>query len=98
MQISNSIGSSGSSPGRGAKVQVAGDGGETPPPAEPPTVVRSASSSARRVQAQAAESVPTGLPRPGEVIGTFLLEEAIGAGGMGAVFRRRTPSSTAMWR
>ncbi len=43
---------------------------------------------ARRAQALAQASTAMGiLPQPGVVIGTFLLEEAIGAGGMGAVFR-----------
>ena len=57
---------------------------------EPPTVVRSTSgsSSERRRQALAqAASATAVLPQPGVLIGTFLLEEAIGAGGMGAVFR-----------
>ncbi len=30
---------------------------------------------------------PVALPVPGELVDTFLLEEAIGVGGMGAVFR-----------
>src|SRR5262249_3446586 len=55
-------------------------------PSEPPTVVRTSSSSARRRQA-AQVSPPPPLPKQGEFIGTFRLEEAIGVGGMGAVFR-----------
>jgi serine/threonine-protein kinase len=56
-----------------------------------PTVVRNAGSTARRLQAQGQVHVqavaPSVLAQPGEVIGPFVLEEAIGAGGMGAVFR-----------
>src|SRR4051794_3311529 len=54
---------------------------------EPPTIVRTSSSSARRAQAMAPPHPPAPLPVPGELIGTFHLEEAIGVGGMGAVFR-----------
>jgi serine/threonine-protein kinase len=52
-------------------------------------VVRSSSSAVRRQQAArtAQGAVAFALPRPGEVIGTFVLEEAIGVGGMGAVYR-----------
>ncbi|MGC8644106.1 MAG: serine/threonine-protein kinase, partial [Isosphaeraceae bacterium] len=55
-----------------------------------PTVVRGSSSTRRRQQAAATAAQPAqqaALPRPGEVVGTFVLEEAIGVGGMGAVFR-----------
>ena len=33
------------------------------------------------------DPAPVSLPGPGELIDTFLIEEAIGVGGMGAVFR-----------
>lgn len=61
------------------------------PPTDSPTVVRSSSSSERRSRSTPASTppVPVPLPLPGEVIGTFKLEEAIGVGGMGAVFRAR---------
>ncbi|MGO8898615.1 MAG: protein kinase domain-containing protein [Isosphaeraceae bacterium] len=50
--------------------------------------MRPSSSTARRLQAVAHTGpAATALPLPGVLIGTFLLEEAIGAGGMGAVFR-----------
>ena len=65
--------------------QQDGEGGGPPP--DSPTVVRSSSSSARRLRAAAPPPVPVMLPNPGEVVGTFELEEAIGVGGMGAVFR-----------
>ncbi len=54
------------------------------------TVLRNAGSSARRRQDGGSSSsliIPIPLPRPGESIDTFLLDEAIGVGGMGAVFR-----------
>ena len=35
----------------------------------------------------AAAAVPASLPVPGDLVDTFLIEEAIGVGGMGAVFR-----------
>ena len=61
------------------------------PPNESPTVHRGSSSSARK---KLASQPPRAahrhrLPVPGEVIDGFLLEEAIGVGGMGAVFRAR---------
>lgn len=53
------------------------------------TVVKAGSTSRRRVaSAPAAISVsPIPMPRPGDMIDTFRLEEAIGVGGMGAVYR-----------
>lgn len=56
-------------------------GGE--PSADAPTAARGSSVDSKR----AARSAVASLPRPGDVLGTFTLEEAIGAGGMGAVFR-----------
>ncbi len=52
--------------------------------ADAPTTARGSSVDSRR-----AAVVPpaAAMPRPGDVLGVFLLEEAIGAGGMGAVFR-----------
>jgi len=57
------------------------------PGAEPdaPTAARGSSVDSKR--AAAARPPAASLPRPGDVLGTFVLEEAIGAGGMGAVFR-----------
>src|SRR5262249_36916848 len=64
------------------------DGGGTASPPDQPTVVRTSSSSLRRQQGAAPPSnPPAALPRPGEVIGTFVLEESIGVGGTGAVFK-----------
>ena len=55
---------------------------------EPPTVVRSSSSTSGGECRLCLRSAPTvGLAAARGLIGTFLLEEAIGAGGMGAVFR-----------
>ncbi len=55
--------------------------------ADPPTILRGASSSARKRQATAPPAAPVVLPEPGQLVDCFLLEEAIGVGGMGAVFR-----------
>ena len=65
------------------------DLGEVVVPLDSPTVHRSSTSSARRRLAPSASSVslPASLPTVGELIDTFLIEEAIGVGGMGAVFR-----------
>ncbi|MDG3005234.1 serine/threonine-protein kinase [Paludisphaera mucosa] len=51
-----------------------------------PTVLRGSSTDSKRAPALA-RAPAASLPRPGDVLGTFVLEEAIGAGGMGAVFR-----------
>jgi serine/threonine protein kinase len=52
------------------------------------TVLKSSGSSARRDgTVPVAITAPVPLPAPGEMIGTFRLAEAIGVGGMGAVFR-----------
>jgi hypothetical protein len=51
------------------------------------TVLRSSSSSAQRLKGTPPPSSPIPLPAPGAMIDTFRLEEAIGVGGMGAVFR-----------
>ncbi len=58
-------------------------------PLDSPTVHRGSSSSARRRQALLPSSValPASLPAAGDLVDTFLIEEAIGVGGMGAVFR-----------
>ena len=57
-------------------------------PADPSlTVIRGSGSSAERRAGTTAASGPIPLPSPGELIGDFQLEAAIGAGGMGAVFR-----------
>jgi len=88
MQISDPIRSFESSESRISKSEPASDGQAVPSSPEPPTVVRPSSSTARRLQAVAHTGpAATALPLPGVLIGTFLLEEAIGAGGMGAVFR-----------
>ncbi len=70
---------------RVSKSEPADNGQAVPASSDPPTVVRASSSLERRSQVECAAGA--GLPRPGVLIGTFLLEEAIGAGGMGAVFR-----------
>ena len=82
--------------------------GEEPPgkpigtaqPNQPPTIHRGSSSSAHNKVAvePPAATPPVALPFPGDVIDGFRLEEAIGVGGMGAVFRALTPSSTARSR
>jgi serine/threonine-protein kinase len=78
--------------------EAAADGSSNPPPADPagpliksPTGHHGVGSSARKTLAASAHSVvaPAPLPVPGDVINGYLLEEAIGAGGMGAVFRAR---------
>ena len=58
-------------------------------PTDSPTVYRGSSSSARRrlEVVPAAPAAPSPLPVPGDLVDTFLIEEAIGVGGMGAVFR-----------
>ncbi|MDR3622319.1 MAG: serine/threonine-protein kinase [Paludisphaera borealis] len=61
--------------------------GESGPTVDPPTIVRGSSSTSRRVPVLGRATVSIPLPQPGQVIDTFVLEEAIGAGGMGAVFR-----------
>ena len=65
------------------------EAGEATVPADSPTVHRGSSSSARRRLPGAVSplSPPASLPVPGELVDTFLIEEAIGVGGMGAVFR-----------
>ena len=72
-------GSSDESSGRLAVIAASGS----------PTVQSGSSSSARRRLAAPAgrRCHAVGLPVPGDVIDTFLLEEAIGVGGMGAVYR-----------
>lgn len=70
-------------PRSGSSVAGGGSGSSL----DPPTVVRGSSASSRRAAART--SPPAPMPRPGDVIDTFTLEEAIGAGGMGAVFRAR---------
>src|SRR5271165_2295835 len=88
MQISDPIRSFESSESRISKSEPASDGQAVPSSLEPPTVVRPSSSTARRLQAVAHTGpAATALPLPGVLIGGFALEEAIGAGGMGAVFR-----------
>jgi serine/threonine protein kinase len=63
--------------------------GDVVVPFDSPTVHRSSNSSARRRLALSSPSVsrPASLPAIGELVDTFLIEEAIGVGGMGAVFR-----------
>ena len=64
--------------------------GDAALPNDPPTVHRGSGSSARRQLASASPASGTpqpALPTAGDLIDTFLLEEAIGVGGMGAVFR-----------
>ena len=65
------------------------ESGEPAAPADSPTVHRGSSSSARRRLPAAVPPTapPASLPVPGDLVDTFLIEEAIGVGGMGAVFR-----------
>ena len=65
------------------------DGSDAGAAGDSPTVVRGSSASSRRASAASRTAPPPPMPRPGDVIDTFALEEAIGAGGMGAVFRAR---------
>jgi serine/threonine protein kinase len=68
-----------------SKAESAGDDRD---PDRSATVLKGSGSSARRNLAGAsAVPAPVALPRPGESIDSFRLEEAIGVGGMGAVFR-----------
>jgi serine/threonine-protein kinase len=73
----------------GTDEEAGAERGEVAESSESPTVHRGSSSSARKRQAAAAGVPPatTALPVPGDVVDGFLLEEAIGVGGMGAVFR-----------
>jgi eukaryotic-like serine/threonine-protein kinase len=65
------------------------DGASIGSTTEPATVLRGVSSSARRRLSMPAPApaTPVALPMPGELVDTFLLEESIGVGGMGAVYR-----------
>jgi eukaryotic-like serine/threonine-protein kinase len=70
------------------------DGGDRVEGADPPTVrsgapsgSKSGGSSNRRAKSKAPKQDGPGLPVPGDRVGDFGLEEAIGSGGMGAVFR-----------
>ncbi len=68
-----------------SKAESAGDDRD---PDRSATVRKGSGSSARKQQAGAiAGPSPVALPGPGESIDSFRLEEAIGVGGMGAVFR-----------
>ncbi|MDX2039001.1 MAG: protein kinase [Isosphaeraceae bacterium] len=81
--------------------RVSAVGGE---PREDPTVIRTGSSTRDVGSSRARGPNPSGsslerrglsestvLPRPGDRVGAFVLEEAIGAGGMGAVFKAIDP-------
>jgi eukaryotic-like serine/threonine-protein kinase len=76
-------------PGSGEEPR--GDSANLAGPTESPTVYRGSTSSARRrlevVPAVVSSPSPSPLPVPGDLVDTFLIEEAIGVGGMGAVFR-----------
>jgi serine/threonine protein kinase len=65
------------------------DSGHLAGATDSPTVYRGSSSSARRrlEVVPPASSAPSPLPVPGDLVDTFLVEEPIGVGGMGAVFR-----------
>ena len=72
-----------------SEVESRADLGDVVVPLDSPTVHRGSNSSARRKKALTSSSVslPVPLPALGDLIDTFLIEEAIGVGGMGAVFR-----------
>src|SRR5439155_11854354 len=63
------------------------DGVDTLQPDRSLTVLRGSSSSAQRRMGSPPPPPAIALPQAGDLIDTFRLEEAIGAGGMGAVFR-----------
>ena len=64
---------------------------------DPPTVLTG--SSVRRARTMGGVLAgPLPMPGPGDRIDSFELHEAIGVGGMGAVFRAMTPGSTARSR
>jgi eukaryotic-like serine/threonine-protein kinase len=73
----------------GSEVEARNDLGNVAAPDDSPTVHRGSSSSARRrsLNPIAAVAAPASLPVAGDLVDTFLIEEAIGVGGMGAVFR-----------
>src|SRR4051794_2193586 len=79
-QAPSSGSSSGSDSGAGARPGLDGN--------DPPTVRSGAGSSLRRAWMPAGAG-PAPYPQKGQRIESFELEEAIGAGGMGAVFRAR---------
>jgi serine/threonine-protein kinase len=92
MQIPDPVRTSERSESQGSMAEPPANAGGLIPGSEPATVVRTSSSSARRLQSLALGSPPTPpvpLPSAGDLIGTFLLEESIGVGGMGAVYRAR---------
>ena len=95
MQIPDAMRTSESSANRGLRDDGVKGGAEPVASADPPTVVRTSSIAIRRLQA-AQESPPPALPRPGEVVGTFVLEDSIGVGGIGAVFAPSTSSLIVM--
>src|SRR5262249_13205008 len=68
-----------------SRIESASDGADSD---QTKTVLKGSGSSARRDRSTpAAMTAPVPFPAPGEMIGTFRLAEAIGVGGMGAVFR-----------
>jgi serine/threonine protein kinase len=77
-------------PGAAGSVDLAAaESGLLVGPSDSPTVYRASNSSARR-RLEVVPTIapnPSPLPVPGDLIETFLIEEAIGVGGMGAVFR-----------
>ena len=80
-----------------SRAEVVGDPSSLVVSSDSPTVLRAAGagSSGRQAAGPPAQVTQYPLPAPGDVVDSFVLEAAIGEGGMGAVYRRSIPSSSA---